>query len=1451
MQHRSLYWLFLFLGACENQSPTAPEIAIEPAAPNTTDDLEVVFGKDITDPEGDRVDRKVSWLKEGIVQWEKEGLTTVAASETAKGENWEVVVVASDGLSDPSSARTGVTIQNIAPRLDSVAISPEEPTGDSTLQAEAVFVDEDGDNVSLTYVWNRTPEGGAEETTEFTDSYVPGDATAKNETWTVEVTPSDDEEPGAMVSATAVIANTPPEITEVKLALEVVYTLDDLEASVAVQDADGDTITLTYEWTVNGTRKNDTDETLDFDQFVKGDEVVLTVTPNDGFQDGDTVTSDTVTIQNSLPTLTGVIISSNEPDPSDAFEASTLECIPVGWTDDDGDPDSYGYTWTVNGSALNAPWETINGDHFNKHDIVSCTVWPMNGAEQGIEWTSDDLEIQNTPPDLTDVSLDNTSPSENDIVTPVITVTDADGDNLTHTVTWHYTNGGGILLTASTIDGTWFDRGDEFYAIVSSNDGEDDSPVSRSSDSATVGNTPPNIASVVLDATEYALNDVMTATISGTDLDGDTPLTASYQWIVDGSPVTGITSNAVSPYMLGAVKGDLIFVNATLDDGYGGVSAPGISAHVTVIDTPPSINNLYTDSTANDAHGAPRSTADVTVYFDMVDIDTADTPSADVQWISNNGSVLFRGDFTGASGGAATTLSHTLPASWHTLIRGDTLSVLVTPSADGATGTAESANITLGNGLPEISGLTLTPDPAFTDDTLNLNVTNSTDRDGDSVSLGYVWTVNSNNVGGNTNSLAGTVYFNRGDTVMVVTTPTDSQNESGAPQTMSLVVENSPPQDLAIAIDNRSPMEQEDDIVCQITTGATDPDEDAIDYEFTWRINETVNGSGWRSFSEADGDNTYQTFFPEDSVQGGDLYVGETLECTVTVTDSQGASLAVTDQVTPIPDPCGSGAASLNSATASNIVLDGGTQDGSLDFGDFTIEGWVNPASTPGGLWSMPFIGALDSNTAYWSIGWAKISSSHFFRAYITIDDPGTGSNVAWVLHSSEEYQPQPNSWHHVALTRESSGGSQTYRFFVNGRLVDTEVPTGIASTITSPISIGKVANMSGAWNGKIDEVRISSTALYTADFQPESRFAVESDTMALYHLDDGAGTTAIDSAGTGSFGDGTVTQVGSVAWSTDSVCDVSGDIAKVAMGQDSGCWLTQDGEIDCWGINRYPNQLYGSTNPADIAQGTIEGHPTDSGYLDVDIEYYHACAIDSSNCVTCWGDYDNNLRSGDSNGGGGTNPHPASCDFEAIAVGNDHNCALHTDGTVYCWGWNNWLQVTDAPSNIEFSKISAAWSSTCGLRSDTGMHYCWGDDDDLMDSSQGSPNYALSDIEVNLKGAAGIKESDGQVVAWGDDMVGWNRTGAYPSSTTAPFPTIYGARSVGMSRFTGCAANATGQVDCWGHKGDYTGDPTKVTPGVYQDVIGAYDTFCGLTVYGRVNCWGPDDWGETYPPSH
>ena len=1440
MHHRSYLWLFLLLGACENQSLTAPDIAIKPAAPSTTDDLELVSVVDSTDPGGDKLELTVSWLKDGVVQWVGENKTTVPASETSKGENWEVVVVATDGLSDPASARTGVTIQNSAPRLESGSISPAEPTSDSTLQAEAVFVDEDGDNVSLTYVWKRTPEGGAEETTEYTDSYVPGEATAKNETWTVEVTPSDGEDAGEVGSATVVIANAAPEILSLSFSPDPVYTLTDLVASVSTLDADGDPVSVTYDWTVNGTGNNDHDDTLDHDQFVKGDEVMLTVTPFDSLQEGVPVTSDTVTIQNSLPTLTGVVIMSDE---SDAYETSTLSCSPEGWNDDDGDAEEYGHTWTVNSTALNAPGETITGDHFSKHDLVSCTIWPINGAETGVEWTTSDWEIQNSPPDLTDVTLNNTSPTEDDTVTPVITATDADGDSLSHSVTWHFISSTTPQVTAATIDGTWFDRGDEFYAIVLSNDGEADSPTSVSSNTATVGNAPPTLVSVTLNGTEFGASESMAVTAVGSDADGDSVTVSTVTWFVNGSSANSIDSALVTPADIGGTKGDSIIVEATLVDSYGEASSPGASAPVTVIDTTPSINNLFTDSTANDATGVPRSNADITVYFDLVDIDSADTPSADVQWISN-ASTLFSETVTGTSGGASTALHSTLSASSHGLVRGDTLSVQVTPSADGATGTVESANITLGNALPVISGLTLTPDPPGTDDTLSLNVTSATDRDGDTVTPGFAWSiVNGSAIASAlTSTLDGSQHFSKGETVMVVTTPNDGF-EDGSPQTMSRTVANSPPMGLAIDLEPSEPVDQENDVRCDITEEAVDPDGDPIDYEFSWRIDESVNGGVWRAFGNAYGDATYDEEYIEDSVEAAGVYEGETLECTVTATDDEGLFLTVTDQVTPIPEPCGSGAASWNSGTGSYVELDGGTSDGGLDFGDFTVEAWVSPTGTGSPLLSSPFIGAAGGGAVFWQMGWIASSGANLFG--VIIGD----TNSIFHLSSDADFWPKLNSWHHVALSgEEQTNGTMKYRLFVDGRLVDTVTRTNPPPAITNPIRIGKMDGIANTWPGKVDEVRISDAAIYTEGFQPTSRLSVENETMALYHLDDGSGSSAAtDEAGTGDYGDGTANPVGGAAWSTESVCDVTGEIAKIAMGDEAGCWLTVDGEIDCWGLNIWQN--YGG---ATSANGTVEGHPTGSGYQDLDIAYYHACAVDQSGCIECWGDYQGQYRSGNNNGGTGTNAHPSVCEYQSVVVGANHNCGLKDDDTVHCWGWDIPLGViSGTPSTMTFSQLSANDAATCGIKDTDGFLHCWGNSDDLMDSALGSPSYALSSINTNHGAAAGIKESDGQLVAWGSDLNSWNRTGAYSNSSTTPFPTIYGARSAALSRFSGCAANATGQVDCWGHQGDYTGDPTEVTPGVYQDVLGAYNSFCGLTVYGRVNCWGPNTWGETNPPNH
>lgn len=55
--------------------------------------------------------------------------------------------------------------------------------------------------------------------------------------------------------------------------------------------------------------------------------------------------------------------------------------------------------------------------------------------------------------------------------------------------------------------------------------------------------------------------------------------------------------------------------------------------------------------------------------------------------------------------------------------------------------------------------------------------------------------------------------------------------------------------------------------------------------------------------------------------------------------------------------------------------------------------------------------------------------------------------------------------------------------------------------------------------SGFVDELRVSSTVRYTADFQPPRRFVSDVDTLALYHCDEGSGNVLIDASGRNNHG--------------------------------------------------------------------------------------------------------------------------------------------------------------------------------------------------------------------------------------------------------------------------------------------------------------------------------------------
>lgn len=117
------------------------------------------------------------------------------------------------------------------------------------------------------------------------------------------------------------------------------------------------------------------------------------------------------------------------------------------------------------------------------------------------------------------------------------------------------------------------------------------------------------------------------------------------------------------------------------------------------------------------------------------------------------------------------------------------------------------------------------------------------------------------------------------------------------------------------------------------------------------------------------------------------------------------------------------------------------------------------------------------------------------------------------------------NQWHHIAVTRRTSG---EMALFVDGE------PDGAVTGVAGDASYNNGRSTSYDWdpyivlgaekhdagdpypsfNGWLDELRISNTGRYSAAFErPSAPFMTDGATMALYHFDEGTGTTLNDSS--------------------------------------------------------------------------------------------------------------------------------------------------------------------------------------------------------------------------------------------------------------------------------------------------------------------------------------------------
>ena len=256
----------------DNTPPTMVSVSVAGGPFTTTDDLQATA--QATDADNDALTYEWDWPgTNGAIS-----SATLPSFYTEKGESWTVRCRVTDGVvySDWMES-SAVIIQNTAPVLNEL-----------TIDQETVFFD-------------------SEATYSYDASDIDGDTLDTSETWelngdilTLTLSVYDDEmEYSNTMSDTVQIVNSLPTLSyDGPLSQS---ALVPLSPTIQSDDANGDTVTTSWQWMRNGFMTDENGSTISENKLGAGDIWTAMITPNDGQDDGPVFVID-FTISNTEPT---------------------------------------------------------------------------------------------------------------------------------------------------------------------------------------------------------------------------------------------------------------------------------------------------------------------------------------------------------------------------------------------------------------------------------------------------------------------------------------------------------------------------------------------------------------------------------------------------------------------------------------------------------------------------------------------------------------------------------------------------------------------------------------------------------------------------------------------------------------------------------------------------------------------------------------------------------------------------------------------------------------------------------------------------------------------------------------------------------------------------------------------------------------------------------------------
>lgn len=751
------------------------------------------------DADGDPEDYLYTWYVNG--QEIGARTSTLGGGDFGRGDSVSCSATPRNGssLGTPRTS-TPVIIRNTAPIVTTAQLTNLSPaSGDDVGVIVSGASDIDGDSVSFRYRWT------VNDVDVSIEPILPSSAFGAGDEVQVHVTPFDGTDEGAEIhSDVAIGLNTDPVITSIAVSPLGPKTADDIVATAAATDDDGHDLTFTYRWLINGSVVGGvTGDTLSSAFTRKGDliRVIVTVTDGNGGFDSDEP-SGTIQVQNTLPQITGVAI-----DPTSATEATTLTCVPEGWSDPDAtggvDPESYTWQWTVNGFVAGFNTNTLTGSFFDKGDAVKCRARPIDPSGGGTQLESASVVVDNTPPTLSGATLSTTNVLEATVLSVIPgTVADIDDENeLRLEVAWYI--GGAFVNNEETLSGALFDKDDEIHATLTVYD-DDGATDMATTDTVVVGNTPPRIVSVAIEPPGAAVSDDLTAVVVTDDVDGD-DVTVTYTWLVGGINRQSGTSDTFTSD--NTTSGDLVSVRVQPFDGddFGGEVT---SSEIEIDNGKPSYTGAEIAPT--EVYEATTLTCTPTGFSDP-DGDPEQQP--EYRWKVN--------DVTRA---ATPTLTGT------NFNKGDTIRCEVTPYDGKAYGDpVVSADVTVLNTPPSVTDVSLSKVSPRERDLIVVNTIGVSDPDGDPVDFEVTWFVNDVETATGL-SLTG-ADFDKGDTIYAEVVFSDGEAEIMRTTNTATAI-NTVPRILELSVTPNEPRVT-DDLVADVVVDDPDP-ADVATMTLTW-----------------------------------------------------------------------------------------------------------------------------------------------------------------------------------------------------------------------------------------------------------------------------------------------------------------------------------------------------------------------------------------------------------------------------------------------------------------------------------------------------------------------------------------------------------------------------------------------------------------------------------------